>query len=124
MVKLNSDNFITYAMNHYDNVQCHSISEFEEDMKRFLYLRKLLSRYKKHGDLKERLILNHLTVLFNCFGEDATRMLFFKINRENWNILVTFLTFLNRMPEIVPDTNIRTSNIKLDTILITKLREI
>lgn len=124
MNKLTNDNFILFAMNHYDNIQCHSISEFEEDLKRFLYLRKLLSRYKKHGDLKERLILNHLTVLFNCFGDDATKMLFFKINRENWNTLATFLTFLNRMPEVVPDTNIAASSIRLDSNLISKLRVI
>ncbi len=61
---LNENNFIVYCMRNYDNPQCHSIEEFDEDLKRFLYLKKLLSRYKKNGDLKERLILNHQVILF------------------------------------------------------------
>ena len=74
--KLTNDNFVLFAMNHYDNPQCHTTQEFEEDMKRFLYLKKLFSRYKASGELRERLILNHIIVLYNLFGENTTKMLF------------------------------------------------
>ena len=88
-----------FAMKHYDNQQCHTIQEFEEDLKRFLYLRKLLNRYKRDSDLKERLILNHIIVLYNLFGQAATEMLFFKVDEEYWPALCTFLVYLNRLPD-------------------------
>ena len=96
-MKLNEDNFLVFAMHHYDNQQCHSLQEFEEDLKRFLYLRKLLNRYKRDGDLKERLILNHVIILYNLFGDAVTDMLFLKIDKEYWSALVTFLVYLNRI---------------------------
>jgi hypothetical protein len=122
--KLNEDNFLVYAMHHYDNPQCHSLAEFEEDIKKFLYLKKLLSRYKNNGELRERLILNHIIVLYNIFGDSATRMLFHKIDESCWDILVTFLVYLERMPESVPEYNIISSEIALDEIIIATLRKI
>jgi hypothetical protein len=122
--KLNDSNFLVYAMHHYDNPQCHSLAEFEEDMKRFLYLKKLLSRYKNNGELRERLILNHIIVLYNIFGDAATRMLFYKIEESNWDALVTFLVYLNRMPEQVSEYGIVLSDIKLDETIISVLRKI
>jgi len=88
--KLNDNNFLLFAMNHYDNPQCHSLEEFDEDLKKFLYLKKLFSRYKYSGELRERLILNHIIVLYNIFGDAATRMLFYKIDESCWDALVTF----------------------------------
>lgn len=122
--KLNENNFLLYAMHHYDNPQCHSVQEFEEDIKRFLYLKKLISRYKNKGELRERLILNHIIVLYNIFGDSATRMLFYKIDESCWDILVTFLVYLNRMPDSIAEFNIDLSDIKLDESLITLLRKI
>ena len=122
--KLNEDNFLVYAMHHYDNPQCHSLAEFEEDIKKFLYLKKLLSRYKNNGELRERLILNHIIVLYNIFGDSATRMLFHKIDESCWDILVTFLVYLERMPESVPEYNIISSEITLDETIIATLRKI
>lgn len=122
--KLNEDNFLLYAMHHYDNPQCHSIQEFEEDMRKFLYLKKLLSRYKNNGELRERLILNHIIVLYNIFGNAATRMLFYKIDTDCWDVLITFLLYLNRMPETIQEYNIRLSDIKLDEQVISVLRKI
>lgn len=122
--KLNESNFLLYAMHHYDNPQCHSLAEFEEDMKRFLYLKKLLSRYKNNGELRERLILNHIIVLYNIFGDDTTRMLFYKIEQSNWDALITFLVYLNRMPEILPEFAVVLSDVILDEIIITALRKI
>jgi hypothetical protein len=122
---LNDDNFVTYAMRHYDNPQCHSVAEFEEDLRKFLYLKKLFSRYKKTGELSERLILNHLIVIYNLFGvEAATRMLYYKIEDEHWATLTTFLAFLNYMPETIPDTSLKTSDVKLDETAIKVLRKI
>lgn len=122
--KLNENNFLVYAMHHYDNPQCHSVQEFEEDLKKFLYLKKLLGRYKNNGELRERLILNHIIVLYNIFGEAATRMLFHKIDESCWDALVTFLVYLNRMPESLPEFGIVSSDIKLDEDIINVLRKI
>lgn len=122
--KLSENNFLVYAMHHYDNPQCHSLEEFEEDLKKFLYLKKLLSRYRKDGELRERLILNHIIVLYNVFGEAATNMLFYKVDRECWNALVTFLVYLERMPEVVQEHSIKLCDIVLDEKIISVLRKI
>ena len=122
--KLTDNNFLVYAMHHYDNPQCHSLAEFEEDIKKFLYLKKLLSRYKNNGELRERLILNHIIVLYNIFGDSTTRMLFHKIDESCWDALVTFLVYLGRMPETIPEYNITLSDITLDETIIATLREI
>lgn len=122
--KLNEANFLIYAMHHYDNPQCHSLAEFEEDLKRFLYLKKLISRYKNNGELRERLILNHIIVLHNIFGDFATKMLFYKIEEEHWNVLVTFLVYLDRMPESLPEYGIVLSDVILDETIIAALRKI
>ena len=122
--KLNDSNFLQYAMHHYDNPQCHSLEEFDEDLKKFLYLKKLITRYKKDGELRDRLILNHIIILYNIFGPSATRMLFFKIDKDNWDVLVTFLLYLGHMPETLPEFNIILSDIKLDETIISVLRKI
>jgi hypothetical protein len=122
--KLSESNFLLYAMHHYDNPQCHSIEEFDEDLKKFLYLKKLLSRYKKDGELRERLILNHIIVLYNVFGDATTDMLFYKIDQECWSSLVTFLVYLERMPETLPKYSIKLSDVVLDENIISVLRKI
>ena len=122
--KLNEANFLVYAMHHYDNPQCNSLNEFEDDLKKFIYLKKLIYRYKNTGELRERLIINHIIVLYNVFGEATTRMLFFKIEEALWEQLVTFLVFLNRMPEDIPEYGIKLSDIKLDEKIIAVLRKI
>lgn len=123
-MKITDDNFLLHAMHHYDNQQCHTLEEFEEDLKRFLYIRKLLNRYKKDGDLKDRLILNHIIVLYNLFGDALTEMLFFKVEKEYWPTLITFLVYLNRMPERIDDCGIKLSEIVLDQNVISVLRKI
>lgn len=122
--KLTDSNFVVFAMHHYDNPQCHSVEEFDEDLKKFLYLKKLLSRYRKNGELRERLILNHIIVLYNLFGESATKMMFLKVDEECWGALATFLVYLNRMPEEIPDYGIILSDVKLDEFIISVLRKI
>ena len=122
--KLNESNFLLYAMHHYDNTQCYSLVEFEDDLKKFLYLKKLISRYKNNGDLKERLILNHIIVLYNLFGDATTKMLFYKVDENCWDVLTTFLVYLDRMPETLADYGIILSEVVLDERVISTLRKI
>ena len=116
-MKLSDDNFILYAMHHYDNPQCHSVEEFEEDLRKFLYLKKLFSRYKNNDELRERLILNHIIVLYNIFGDAATDMLFLKLS-EYESELATFLVYLNRLSED------KISRISIDMNIANALRKI
>jgi hypothetical protein len=98
--ELNEENFTLFAIRFYDNPQCTSTEEFYEDIRRFRYLKRLLKRYAKTGELRERLILNHLIVLSNLFGvENTIRMLEFKIESEFWPILKTCLLYLRYIDE-------------------------
>ena len=125
---LNEDNFNLYAMKNYENNQCLSEKDFNNDLKIFKYLRRLLNRYDNNGDIKERLILNHLIMLTNVFSVQATtRMLFFKIPEKYWSVLKTFLIFLKYMPETVEPVNgkkIISSNILIDMHVAEQLRNI
>ena len=98
--KLTPENIIMFAMKHYDNPSCVDSKEFLDDMKRFKYLKRLFRKYDTSGTLKVRLILNHIIVLANVFGVDASStLLFFKIEKKHWSTLKTFLVYLNYMPE-------------------------
>jgi hypothetical protein len=98
---LNDDNFMMYAMKCYTTPNC-LMSEFEGDIKRTKYLKRLFRRYKVSKSLKERLILNHIILLNNVFGpEPTTRILFYRIDERDYDILKTFLCYLNIMPEVV-----------------------
>ena len=113
---LNDDNFLIYAMKSYTSPHC-IMSEFEGDLKRTKYLKKLFRRYKISKDLKERLILNHLILLYNVFDVDsATRILFYKIDERDYDILKTFLIYLNYMPTRI--IGIKGKNIESSDILI------
>ena len=97
--KLTNDNITMFAIKHYDNPQCEGEGEFHDDMKRFKYVKRLLRKYQETGELKERLVLNHLIVIFNVFGPDAgSTLLLFKIEPEHWSVLKTFMVFLNMLP--------------------------
>jgi len=121
---INDNNFLLIAMHYYDNSQCTSIAEFEEDLKRFGYLKKLFSRYKENNDLKERLILNHIIVLHNLFGIVSIEMLFFKIDKQHWDALITFLSYLKLMPKEIPEFGIKLDQIILDQHVLGALRNI
>ena len=98
---LTNDNILLYAAKAYDKPNC-IMSEFKEDMKRFNYLKRLFKRYRKVGELREQLVLNHLVVICNVFGpEVATRILFFKMAKDDYSALKTYLLFLSCMPEKV-----------------------
>jgi len=97
---ITSDNVMMFAIKHYDNPQCEGEKEFHDDMKRFKYVKRLLRKYKDYDILKERLLLNHIIVLNNLFGPEAcVTLLLFKINREHWETLKSFLLFLNIIRE-------------------------
>jgi len=99
MFELTEQTFTLYAIKHYDNPACKGMAEFHDDLKKFRYLKRLFRKYTTGSELKERLIINHLVVLYNLFGpEAATKMLFFKIEEEFWPQLKTFLVFLSYMP--------------------------
>ena len=97
--ELTEDNFIMFAVKNYDNPGCVGMDEFYDDLKRFKYIKRLLRKHTVGKDLKERLILNHIIVLGNLFGVEATtKMLFFKLEKKFWPQIKTFLVFLNYMP--------------------------
>ena len=125
---LNEDNFVLYAMKHYENNQCLSEKDFYNDLKILKYLRRLLNRYENGGEIKVRLILNHLIMLTNVFPVNVTtRMLFFKMPEKYWSVLKTFLIFLNYMPEVIESVNgnvIISSDILLDMNVAEQLREV
>ena len=94
--KITSANVTMFAIKHYDNPQCESEKEFHDDMKRFKYIKRLLRKHKDTTILKERLLLNHIIILNNLFGPEAcVTLLLFKIQREYWETLKSFLLFLN-----------------------------
>lgn len=129
MNKLDESNFLLYAAKHYDNAQCFDTVEFYEDLNRFKYIKRLFNKYRESGDLKERLILNHIMILYNLFGPLATtRMLFLKL-RGYESYLIPFLIFLNYLPDVIigigiENKTIHTSDIELDKSIIEALRKI
>lgn len=124
---LNEENFMMYAMKCYTSPNC-ILSEFEGDIKRTKYLKRLFRRYKVTKTLKERLILNHIILLNNVFGPEVTsRILFYRIDERDYDILKTFLLYLNILPEMVygiDGKNIRTSDIPVDMNIAEILRKI
>lgn len=127
--KLDDTNFLLFAAKHYDNPHCYDTLEFYDDLNRFKYLKRLFNRYEETGELKERLIINHITVLYNIFGvEAATRMLFFKLKGQ-YQLLKPFLVLMGFMPDIVrgigPDgQNIISSDIHMEEQIVEILRQI
>jgi hypothetical protein len=97
--ELNEDNYILFAIKYYDNPQAVTKEDFFEDLNRFKYIKKLLRKYAKTGDLKVDLLVNHFIIVFNIFNDAAIPLLFFKLEKELWTSIKTFLYFLNRIPE-------------------------
>lgn len=97
---LDEDNFTLYAAKNYANPQCTEIGEFYDDLNRFKYLKRLLKRYLEHDDLQYRLILNHIIVIYNVFGiTAANKMMVYKLEKEYWPVIKTFLVYLHYLPE-------------------------
>ncbi len=125
---LNAKNFVLYAAKHYDNPSCESMEEFHDDLNRFKYIKRLFTKYQESGEIKERLVLNHLIALYNLFGAvPTTRMLFLKLD-GNWDLLKPFLIYLGYMPERLYEIGehdvIIDTDIPLDNVIVERLRKV
>ena len=123
--ELTENNFMIFAAKHYTNPHCRGIDDFNEDLNHFKYLKRLFNRYRKDGVLKTNLMCGHFIVIYNVFeAKAATRMLFHKIEKEQWSLLKPFLVMMNHLPDqLVEGSNIiNTVNIPLDEKLIKELR--
>jgi hypothetical protein len=125
---LNEKNFLLYAMKEYNNPQCTEIEEFNDDLKKIKYIKRLLNQYVSEGVLKERLLLNHIIIFYNVFPPAAaTRILFFKIEERFWPILKPFLFYLKLIPEdkieSIMGKEIKTNEILMDQGVIDSLRK-
>lgn len=126
--KLTDKNFLLYCASHYDNSRYASTEEFVEDMNRLKYLKKLITRYTEYGELKERLILNHIIILNNCFGPEVlSRILFLKL-KDQMKYLKPFLVLLEIMPQRIYNVGeekiIDTDTIEMDPVIVAKLRKV
>jgi hypothetical protein len=119
--ELNEDNFLLFAIKNYENPQAVTKDDFQKDLNHFKYIKRLLKRYKKTGDLKTHLLINHFIVLYNIFGEATTPMLFFKLEKDMWSQVKTFIVFLNRLPQF-PKTYIH--DIPVDINCLEQLQKI
>ena len=124
---LNEKNFLLYAMQHYENPQCVEVEEFNDDLKKIKYIKRLFNQYSIEGVLKERLLLNHIIVFYNVFSvEAATRILFYKLEENIWPMLKTFLFYLNFLPNKIESINGRTiitTEILMDQGIVDSLRK-
>ncbi len=119
--ELNEKNFLLFAIRNYQNPQAVTREDFEKDLNHFRYIKRLLKRYKGSGELKTHLLINHFIILYNVFGEATTPMLFYKVERELWDVVKTIIVFLNRLPEY-PRTYIH--DIELDQVCLNELQRI
>ena len=124
---LNEKNFLLYAMKHYDNPQCVEVDEFNDDLRKIKYIKRLFNQYAMDGALKERLLLNHIIVFYNVFPvRAATRILFYKLEEDVWPMLKTFLFYLNFLPDKIESINgrtILTTEIPMDQGIVDSLRK-
>jgi len=113
--ELNSDNFLLFAVKNYENPQAVTKEDFDKDLNHFKYIKRLLRKYKNGDELKIHLLLNHFIILYNIFGEATTPMLFFKIEKELWPSIKSFIIFLGKLPEY-PKSDIHNIQVDLDCL--------
>ena len=119
--QLNESNYLLFAIKFYDNPQSVTREDFESDLKRIRYVKRLLKRYQNNGELKVHLILNHLIILFNVFNEATVPLLFYNLYEELWPAIKSFLIFLNRVSEY-PKTKV--NEIEADEYCLQQLKEL
>jgi len=119
--ELNESNYLLFAIKFYNNPQAVTRDDFESDLKRIRYVKRLLKRYRNTGELKIHLILNHLIILFNVFDDATVPLLFYNLERELWPAIKSFLVFLNRIPEY-PKTEI--TEIPIDDVCLKELQSL
>jgi hypothetical protein len=113
--ELNEENFLLFAIKNYENPQAVTKEDFDKDLNHFKYIKRLLKRYQKTGELRAHLLINHFIVLYNIFGDATTPMLFYKIEKDLWSPMKTFIMFLNKLPEF-PKCYIHEIEINLDCL--------
>jgi hypothetical protein len=125
---LTDKNFLLYCASNYDNAKYASTEEFVEDLNRLKYIKKLITRYIEYGELKERLILNHIIVLNNCFGPEVCCKILYLKMKPQMKYIKPFLVLLNIMPECLYNINdekiINTDLIEMDENIVAKLRKV
>ncbi len=119
--ELTENNYIIFAIKNYDNPQSSTIEDFEEDMQRFKWIKRLLKRNKTSGNLNVHLLINHFIILYNVFGDATTPLLFYKLDKDFWSIVKTFIVYLGRLPEY-PKTTIH--DIPIDEECLSQLKKI
>ena len=97
--ELNKDNFLLFAIKHYENPTTSTQEEFDEDLNRFKYVKRWLRKYHNTGKVNSHLLLNHILIIFNCWGDAALPMFFHKIEFPYWSYLKSFMVYLDRIPE-------------------------
>lgn len=102
--ELNEDNYLLFAIKNYSNPHAVTKDDFYEDLKRFKWIKRLIKRYKKDGELKAHLLINHFIILYNVFGDAATALLFYKSEKEYWEVIKTFVVYLGRLPDYPKST--------------------
>lgn len=116
---LNDSNILLYAAKHYYNPTFSDIEEFNEDLKRFKYIKRLINRYLDQDNLGDRLLMNHIIVVFNVFGiEPALNILRVKLDERHWPVIKPFLLFLNYIK------NDQLTGVKMDQRVVEVLRKI
>lgn len=121
--ELNEKNILLFAIKNYENPNATTLEDFRTDMRRFKYIKRLFKKYIADNELKYHLILNHIIILYNVFGDAATPLMFYKIDRQYWSILKAFLVFLNRFPEY-PNSTTTLNSIQEDLRCLTILNSI
>lgn len=119
--ELNEDNYLFFAIKNYDNPHAVTKEDFYDDMRRFRYIKRLIKKYRKMGELQLHLLLNHIIIVYNLFGEAATPLLFFKMETEYWSVVKSIMIFLDRYPENPTES---LNNIPVDENILRQLREI
>lgn len=114
--ELNEDNFILFAIKHYENPQASTEEDFYDDLKRFKWIKRLLKKYKNNNDFNVHLLINHFIILYNIFGDAATPLLFFKIDSNYWSLIKTIIVYLGRFPEY-PKTKLHDIPIDIDCFI-------
>lgn len=125
---LTEDNFLLYAAKHYTNPYCFDTEEFYSDIKRFKYIKRLINRYKTFGDIKERLLLNHIIVLNNVFGPEHCCRMLLLFNGKDMGVIKPFLVLIGALPNqinnVIGYNKVYTADLPMDPIIVEKLREL
>jgi hypothetical protein len=127
MENLTKKNYLSYAMKVYDNPSCAGLGEFQSDLLRVKYVKRLINRYSRTGDIAPRLLLNHIIGIYNVFeATSVAHLLFFRTDKKSWSALKTVLDYLNLMPETllpIEGVIILNKDIPRDEVLWAKLND-